>query len=66
VQIIAKLEKEKTRMAQDHVESAKSLKDHITTQSVEELIEKVVYGKDKGEELEGNSLAEAIQEVCTN
>jgi hypothetical protein len=68
VQIIVKLEKEKTRMAQDHVESAKSLKDHITTQRVEELTEKVAQGRAKGEELEGkfHSLAEAVQEACTN
>jgi Tfp pilus assembly protein PilO len=31
VKIIAKMEKEKTRMKQVHVDSAESLKEHITT-----------------------------------
>jgi hypothetical protein len=40
-------------MAQVHVESTESLKEHITTQMVEELIEKVTQVKSKWEELEG-------------
>jgi hypothetical protein len=55
------------RMARDHVESTKSLKEHITRQMVEELIEKVTQGREKGEELEGklHNLAEVVQGVCT-
>jgi hypothetical protein len=40
VQIIAELEGKKTRMAQDHVESAESLKEHITSQRVEDITKK--------------------------
>jgi predicted nucleic acid-binding Zn-ribbon protein len=66
-QIIVKLEKEKTRMAQDHAESTESLKEHITTQRVEELTGKVVQAREKGEELEGkfHSLAEVVQGART-
>jgi hypothetical protein len=50
-------------MAQDHVESAESLKERITMQRVEDLIKKVVQGREKGEDLEGkfHSLAKAVQ-----
>jgi hypothetical protein len=62
-----KLEKEKTKMAQDHVERKKSLKDQITVQRVEELTEKVAQGRAKGEEIEGkfHILVESFQGVCT-
>ena len=63
VKIIVKLEKENTRMYQDHAKSAESLKKHITMQRIEELIGKVVQARDKGEELEGkfHNLAEVVQ-----
>jgi hypothetical protein len=50
-------------MAQDHAESAKSLKEHITTQRIEELTRKDAQAREKGEELEGkfHSLAEVVQ-----
>jgi hypothetical protein len=51
--IIVELEEEKTMMTQVHAKSTKSLKEHITTQMVEELIEKGVQAKAKWEELEG-------------
>jgi hypothetical protein len=61
------LEEEKTRMAQNHAESTESLKEHITTQRVEELTGKVVQVREKGEELEGkfHSLAEVVQGART-
>jgi hypothetical protein len=37
-----KLEKEKTRISQDHVEISEYIKEHITTHRVEELTEKVL------------------------
>jgi hypothetical protein len=54
-------------MAQDHVKSAESLKEHVTTQRVEEIIGKVVQAREKGEELEGkyHSLAEVVQRENT-
>jgi hypothetical protein len=48
VKIIVEVEEEKTRMAQDHVESTKYLKEHITMQRVEELIGKVAQAREKG------------------
>jgi hypothetical protein len=39
---------EKTRMDQDHVESAESLKEHITTQRVEDLTESCAREIQKG------------------
>jgi hypothetical protein len=67
MQIIVELEEEKTRMAQDHAKSVESLKEHITVQRVEELTEKVVQARSKGEELEGkfHSLEKVVQGVCT-
>jgi hypothetical protein len=67
MQIIVELEEEKTRMAQDHAESAESLKEHIIAQRVEELTRKVAQAREKGEELEGkfHSLAKAVQGVHT-
>jgi len=49
-------------MAQDNVESTQYLKEHITVQRVEELIEKVVQGRSKGEEIKGkfHSLDEVV------
>jgi lipid II:glycine glycyltransferase (peptidoglycan interpeptide bridge formation enzyme) len=66
-QIIVELEEEKTRMAQDHAESAESLREHIIAQRIEELTDKVVQAREKGEELEGkfHILAKAVQGACT-
>lgn len=63
MQIIVKLEKEKMRMSQYYVESTESLKEYITSQQVKDLTEKVVQGREKGEELKGkfNSLAQVVE-----
>jgi hypothetical protein len=63
VKIISEHKKEKRRMAQNHVESAESFKEHITTQRVEDITEKVVQVREKGEELEGkfHILAKVVQ-----
>jgi uncharacterized coiled-coil DUF342 family protein len=54
-------------MAQDHAESAESLKEHVTTQRVEEITGKVAQAREKREELEGkyHNLTEAIQGART-
>ena len=54
-------------MAQNHVESIESLKEHITTQRVEELTGKVVQVRTKEEELEGkfHILEEVVQRART-
>jgi hypothetical protein len=67
MQIIVKLEEEKTIMSQNHVESIESLKEHIIAQRVEEITRKVVQVRAKGEELEGkfHSLEEVVQGAHT-
>jgi hypothetical protein len=65
--IIVELEEEKEIMSQGHAKSAKSLKEHIATQRVEDLTGKAVQAREKGEELEGifHSLAEVVQGART-
>jgi ribosomal protein L31E len=62
-----KPEKEKKIMAQDHVQIAESLNEHITMRKIEELTGKVVQARQKGEELEGkfHSLVEVVQGAWT-
>jgi hypothetical protein len=61
------LEEENTRMQQTHIESATVLQEHITTQMVKALTEKVAQVKEKGEELAGkfHSLEKVVQGVHT-
>jgi hypothetical protein len=49
MQIIAKMEEKKIRMAPDHVESKESPKEYIIEQRVEEIKEKVVQIRSKWE-----------------
>ena len=49
MQIIAKMEEEKIRMAHDQVESAESPKEHIIEKRVEEIKEKVAQMRSKWE-----------------
>lgn len=50
-------------MSQYYVKSMESLKEHIRSQQVKEITEKVVQGREKGEELEGkfHNLAEVVE-----
>jgi hypothetical protein len=54
-------------MAQNHVKSIESLKEHITTQRVKELTGKVMQVRTKEEELEGkfHSLEEVVEGMRT-
>jgi hypothetical protein len=65
--IILELEEEKTRMAQEHTESATLFQEHITTQMVGALEDKAAQVKEKGKELEEkfHKLEKAIQREHT-